>query len=233
MKTNTKLLKAPADNSAETVAVDLEGTLSKGRVWEGMRDFLIQQGREDQYKRFFLRKMPRYALFKLGLLSPQAMKENWIVDQLRLFAGCSAEQMGEMAQYVIEQVIWPARRPAVVAEMLAHLAEGRRVIVVTGQFEPIVAELLRKMDGLEGIGTPLLFDDGLFTGKLAAPLNLGERKAEQLQPFLRDNFIHAAYGDTAADLPMLRLSASPVAVCPDNRLRGEAERHNWRIMEDE
>ena len=75
MTTNTSLLNAPADNTAETVAADLEGTLSTGSVWEGMRDFLIEEGQEQQYKRFFMRKMPRYALFKLGLISAQSMKE--------------------------------------------------------------------------------------------------------------------------------------------------------------
>lgn len=233
MKINASLLHSPAGSTGETVVSDLEGTLSSGSIWEGMRDYLIENGREEEYKRFFLRKMPRYALHKLGLISRQSIKNSWILDQLRLFTGYTAEQMVEMGSYVVEKTLWPNRRQPVVDELLAHREQGRRVIIITGQFEPILSELLRKMDGVEGIGTPLLYEDGLFSGQIAGPLNVGERKAEQLQPFLRDGRILSAYGDTAADLPMLLLSQSPVVVFPDQDLRDEADRHGWRILEDE
>ncbi len=229
--TNASLLFAPAGNSVETVVSDLEGTLAAGVAWEGMRDFLIAEGREQSYKRFFLRKMPRYALFKLGLISRQSMKTNWILDQLRLFRGYSSEEMAQMGEFVVDVCLWPGRRRLVVDELLAHRDQGRRVIIITGQFEPIVEALLSKMEGVEGIGTPLLYDEGVFSGEVAGPLNLGERKAEQLEPFLRDGRILAAYGDTVADLPMMLLAKSPVAVYPDQEMGDEAERRGWRILE--
>jgi phosphoserine phosphatase len=231
MKTNRNLLNHAADNRAETVASDLEGTLSAGTSWEGMRDYLIDQGQEQLYKRFFLRQMPRYGLFKLGLLSREVMKEKWIVGLLRLFSGYTADEMAEMGHQVVENVLWPRRRQVVVDELLAHRAQGRRVIINTGQFEPILAPLLLKMEGVEGIGTPLAYEDGLFNGQLGAELNTGPRKAEQLEPFLRDGRILAAYGDTAEDLPMMILSREPAAVYPDDRLRQEAESRGWRILE--
>ncbi len=231
MKRLANLLKAPANNRAETVAADLEGTLTASITWQGMRDYLFEQGEERRYKRFFLRKMPRYALYRLGLISRQSMKENWILDQLRLFTGYSAEQMILMGSYVVENCLWPGRRQVVVDELLVHQQAGRRVIIISGQFEPILEQLLAKMDGIEGIGTPLHFEDGIFSGEIAAPLNVGQRKAEQLRPFLRDGRIAAAYGDTASDLPMLLLSHSPVAVFPDPELRQQAERAGWRILD--
>ena len=82
---STNLLHAPPGNTAEIVATDLEGTLSSGVAWEGMRDYLFENGRERQYKRFFLRQMPIYALFKLGLVSRDRMKEDWIMGMLALF----------------------------------------------------------------------------------------------------------------------------------------------------
>jgi phosphoserine phosphatase len=231
MNMNGNLLKHAADNTAETVASDLEGTLSAGTTWEGMRDYLIEQGQEQSYKRFFLRQMPRYGLFKLGLLSREVMKEKWIVGQLRLFAGYTVDEMAEMGRWVVEKTVWPGRRQLVVDELLAHRAQGRRVIINTGQFEPVLAPLLLKMAGVEGIGTPLAYEDGLFNGQLGAALNTGPRKAERLEPFLRDGRILAAYGDTAEDLPMMILSREPVAVYPDDGLRREAESRGWRILE--
>ncbi len=215
----------------ETVASDLEGTLSAGTAWEGMRDFLIEQGQEKSYKRFFLRQMPRYGLFKLGLISRESMKKSWIIGQISLFAGYTTAEMAEMGRWVVEKSVWPGRRQIVVDELLAHRAQGRRVIINTGMFEPILSELLLEMEDVEGIGTPLLYEDGVFSGKIAGPLNAGQRKADQLEPFLRDGRILAAYGDTEQDLPMLLLSRSPAAVYPDAGLRREAERLGWRILE--
>ena len=231
MNINGNLLNHPADNAVETVASDLEGTLSAGTSWEGMRDYLIDQGQEQPYKRFFLRQMPRYGLFKLGLINQEVMKEKWIVSQLRLFAGYTVDEMAEMGRWVVEKTLWPGRRQIVVDELLAHHAQGRRVIINTGQFEPILAHLLIKMDGVEGIGTALSYEDGLFNGQISGALNAGQRKAEQLEPFLRDGRILAAYGDTAQDLPMMTLSHEPVAVYPDDGLRREAESRGWRILE--
>jgi len=135
-----------------------------------------------------------------------------------------------MGKWVVEKNLWPGRREVIVDELLAHRAQGRRVIVNTGQFEPILAQLLLKMDGIEGFGTPLAYEDGLFNGEIAGPLNVAERKAEMLQPFLQDGRIFAAYGDTDEDLPMLNLSQTAVAVYPDAGLRLEAERLGWRIV---
>jgi phosphoserine phosphatase len=132
---------------------------------------------------------------------------------------------------LVEQALWPERRQLVVDELLAHRAQGRRVIINTGQFEPVLAELIKNMDGIEGIGTPLAYEDGLFSGRTAGPLNVGDRKAEQLEPFLRDGRILSAYGDTEQDLPMMLLSRTPVAVNPDEALRSEAEKRGWRILE--
>ena len=138
--------------------------------------------------------------------------------------------MAEMGDFVVESCLWPGRRQLVVDELSAHRDQGRRVIINSGQFEPILGALLKKMEGVEGIGTPLLYEEGVFNGEIAGPLNVGERKVEQLEPFLRDGRILTAYGDTAADLPMMLLTQNPVAVYPDQELQEEAERRGWRIL---
>ena len=233
MNNNSSLLHSPANHTAETVASDLEGTLSAGTAWQGMRDYLIDQGREQAYKRFFFRKMPRYFLFRLGVISAESMKQDWIVSLLQLFAGYTVEQMAELGNWVAEKEMWPKRRQAVVDELLAHLEQGRRVLIITGQAEPLLAKLLPKLDGVEGIGTPLVYEDGRFSGRTAGPLNVGPRKVEQLASFARDGHIYSAYGDTGQDIPMLAMSEKPVAVYPDQQLRREAEARGWRILEDE
>ena len=136
-----------------------------------------------------------------------------------------------MATWAVENELWPKRRRDVLAELDQHRQKGRRVIVVTGLFEPYVAALLAKLPGFEAIGTPIIFEDGRLTGELATPFNVGENKVEKLEPFMSGGKIFSAYGDTAADRFMLTVSQHPVAVHPDKTLRQLAQAEGWRILE--
>ncbi|HAR03277.1 MAG TPA: HAD-IB family hydrolase, partial [Chloroflexi bacterium] len=42
--------------------------------------------------------------------------------------------------------------------------------------------------------------------------------------------ILAAFGDTAADIPLLTAARRAVAVAPDKQLREEAQRRGWEIV---
>ena len=48
----TTLLQSLPDPTAVTVATDMEGTLSDGVTWKGLRNYLIANGREADFKRF-------------------------------------------------------------------------------------------------------------------------------------------------------------------------------------
>ena len=106
------------------------------------------------------------------------------------------------------------------------------MLIVTGMFEPLLIALLAHLPGMEAIGTPIVVEEGIFTGELAADFNVGPRKQEQLRSFAaQDGRIFAAYGDTLSDTFMLAFSENPVAVSPDRRLRREALSKGWRILE--
>ena len=230
MVTHSNLLDDKADNTAVVVASDVEGTLSEGAAWRGMRLYLEENGQGEAFKRFLRPRMFKVIQYRLGILRDvRTFKEQWVKDMLHLFAGYSEEQMLAMGQFVTESEVWPNRRQVVVDELLAHQENGRRVILVTGVIEPILRHIAQKM-GVEAIGTPLLYKDGLFTGEMAAPFNTGAYKVEQLQPFLQDGKILSAYGDTAADIPMLQICDEAVAVFPDKALRKTAVANHWRIM---
>lgn len=227
----TTLLQSPAGNAQEVAAFDVEGTLTTGATWAGLRAYLEANGRKEQFQRFLRRKIPGIILFRLHLIRDErAFKERWVQDMLRLFAGYSPAEWVEISQFVVAQALWPKRRPAVIAEIEKHKENGRRVLLVTGVVEPVLAVLSAKL-GVEAIGTPLQWENGRFTGETAAPINTGIRKVEQLEPFARDGQIEAAYGDTAADIPMLQMARHPVAVFPDKKLRKTAQAHNWRILD--
>jgi phosphoserine phosphatase len=191
----------------------------------------VENGRSREYRRFFLRNVPGLFLFRKGWVNERAFKERWILGLLRLFKGYDEAEMAAMAEFVATETLWPTRREVVVNELQAHQANGRTVIIVTGLFEPILQHLAQQLGGFASIGTPLLFENGRFSGNAATPLNIGERKVTQLQTYLQDGQLVAAYGDTVRDIPMLELALEPVAVHPDKELREKAVSLGWRILE--
>ncbi len=214
----------------EIVAADLEGTLTAGQAWRGMRSYLEAHGHAEIFRKFYRRNMPRLVLFRLKLVNGRAFKERWILELLGLFAGCDAAAFAAMADWVVEKQLWPRRRRQVLAELSAHREAGRRVIIVSGLFQPVLDAFTVRLE-FEGLGTAVSFDeDGRFTGQTAEPLNVGDRKVARLRPFLQNGPLYAAYGDTVRDIPMLANSRDAVAVHPDKRLGREAAARGWRII---
>lgn len=230
---NDHLLNAPADPQRPTVISDMEGTLSAGVTWRGMRDYLVAHGREQAVRRFMRGHMPKLVLYRLRLLPhPTAFQREWLLGLLQMFAGQTTAEFTAASTWVVEHELWAKRRQAVVDELLAHHAAGRRVILASGLFEPMLAHFAAQM-GLEAIGTPLRFVDGRFTGEMdTADFNTGEHKAAQARYFIpAGGQLYAAYGDTAADIPLLSLAQHPTAIAPDKGLRQAAVANGWRILE--
>jgi len=227
------LLHTPPDPTLPTVATDLEGTLTAGVTWKGMYNYLRTHERATAARQFYIAHLPAYLSFKLFRGNFGEFKNNWMRDLLRLFKGYSAERLGEMCAWVVEHELWPQRRKTVVTELETHLKAGRRALVVTGMYEPLLEQLIKKLPGLEALATPVVWDNGHFSGELARDFNVGERKRERLRPFARDGKIYAAYGDTHPDVPMLEMSENPVAVYPDKKLRETALARGWRVLDDE
>lgn len=225
------LLQKPAGNDEPVVACDMEGTLSAGVTWKGMRNYLHAHGRRHDFNRFFRSRILQIPLFRLGLIDRREFRERWMVDILALFAGLSQNEFAKASRWVVENELWPRRRRQVIDRLLNHQKAGHRVVVVSGLIEPMLSLFVAKID-VEAIGTPVLYLGKIFSGRTAAPFTTGQRKIEQLQPFLdQEGKLAAAYGDTAADIPMLALSRFPTAVYPDKKLRQHAQRVGWSIID--
>lgn len=74
-----------------------------------------------------------------------------------------------------------------------------------------------------------------FTGRCVEPISYGEGKtilaqqyAQRVGEDLKDCFF---YTDSYSDLDTLKHVGHPVVVCPDQRLRREASRQGWPILE--
>ncbi len=231
------LLQRPPDPATPTVATDLEGTITEGAVERGLRDHLAHIGRGDEARQFYRSHLPGYFFTKLFRRNFQQFKNDWLRGLLLLYRGLPLAEFQEACAWVVENSIWPTRRPPVVAELESHLAAGRRVIIVTGMFDPLLTALLQRIPGAEAIGTAIIVEDAgttgaTFSGRLATDFQIGAAKRENLLPFVPPSGkIYAAYGDTWPDHYMLELAERPVAVAPDKKLRAAALQRGWRILE--
>jgi len=213
------------------IASDLEGTLTSGATWKAIGRYLCQHGQQVRYQLFLGTHLLAVPLVKARLLDEQTYRDRWLSDLAGLLTGMTEAEFAKIAEWVVEDELWPKRRPALVAELDGLRAQGHRVIVSTGAYQP-VAEAFSRRIGAVALGTPLAVRDGRLTGHVDGPTNTGSVKAEGLRRYLAGAALDTAYGDTCADLPMLELSQTPVVVEPEPRLRAIAVQRGWRIMLD-
>jgi phosphoserine phosphatase len=214
------------------VASDLEGTLTTGETWRGLGRYLREAGGwrlATRYRAFFVAHAPAVLLARRGMLDEQAMRLRWMRDLAGLLRGFTVADLARSAEWVVERELWPARREAMIAELAAHRAAGRRVVLVSGTYQPVLEAFARRIDA-EALGTPLELRNGRATGRLAGPITNNRVKIDALRPLLGDDALFAAYGDTPADLPMLELSATPVVVGRNAELLAVAAERGWRSL---
>ncbi|WP_299425759.1 haloacid dehalogenase-like hydrolase [uncultured Meiothermus sp.] len=237
-----------------TLATDLEGTLTTGETWKGMAAWMQAHGRAGPYQAFFYRHLPGAILARLGFGDKRAFQDRFMSGAAGLLAGLGQAELEAVGGWVVTNELWPKRRPEVLEELLSAMRQGQRIILCSATFQPILEAFAQRLgkemgqagpvhqgdDPLSGqagpvhpvvaLGTPLEMVNGVFTGRTLGPVRSGQLKADQLGQFLDGQPLHAAYGDTLPDLPMLELAQSPVAVYPDARLRQLAVERNWRVI---
>jgi len=211
------------------VASDLEGTITAGATWKGIGRYFQTHGRATAYRFFFWSRFSLAPLVKLGLLDEQAFRNRWIADLPQLLRNWALADIQDLAEWVVEHELWPKRRVAIVSELEQHQREGRRVVLASATYQPVLDVFARRINAV-ALGTPLEIIAGQATGRLGGEINAGARKAAQLGAFLQNNTLHTAYGDTLPDVPMLKLSTNPVVVHPDAQLLNIAQAKGWRIV---
>ncbi|MSS72948.1 MAG: HAD family hydrolase [Candidatus Latescibacteria bacterium] len=152
----------------------------------------------------------------------------------RRYRGMEMARLQVMAERLFAEEMTPRLFPEAVARVRAHRARGERVVFVTGSLDFIITPLARHLGVADVIAVRMVEREGRLTGYLTGPPVGDEEKARLIQKFAQaegiDLAASAAYGDSSADLPMLRCVGHPVAVNPGKRLRREAEARGWEIV---
>jgi len=218
------------------VVSDMDGTLTTAETWRGVHQWILANAPSAAARRFITVRLPIVFLARSGLMNKERFRARWLEDQTKLLRGVPAEQLAAMGEWVVEHHLWPARRVAAVTAVQATHAAARQteptteLVLATGGYQPIAAAFAKRLGATIALGTPFEVIDGVATGKLAAPTQSGEEKARATQACAAGGRILAAFGDTAADIPLLKLADRAVAVAPDSALALEAARAGWERL---
>ena len=218
------------------VVSDMDGTLTTAETWRGVHQWIRANYPSAAASRFIAIRLPIVFLARSGLMNKERFRARWLEDQTKLLRGLPAEKLAVMGEWVVEHHLWPARRVEAVTEVQAALARARTVdasaelVLATGGYQPIAAAFAKKLGATIALGTPFEVLNGIATGRLAAPTQSGEEKARAALACAAGGRILAAFGDTAADIPLLKLAERAVAVAPDRALSLEAARVGWERL---
>jgi HAD superfamily phosphoserine phosphatase-like hydrolase len=213
------------------IAADLEGTLTKGETWRGLKAYLEAHGRKRDYDGFIRRHLLDYLGASVGVIPKRRFQTRWITDFPQLFGGATLKEFHAIAAWVTERELLPKLRRAPINELEAAKRGGARVILVSGTYQPVL-EMFAHRFGFEAIGTPLELVNGHLTGRLAGPVNVGAVKCSSLRALIGQRSLTRAYGDTMPDVPML-ISASQAVIVTGNdpALERFATQRGWRRLE--
>ncbi|HUS17463.1 MAG TPA: HAD-IB family hydrolase [Chloroflexia bacterium] len=201
----------------------VEGSLSSGFVRAGRAMHLFSPGRmlQAQFYMLLMRLLPRYA--------PRLRWE----ALLRLLAGHSAADIQRAGRAGLQD-LQRQLKPNVMARLTAHQEQGDTVILLSGGPQDAATVVAEEVGAAAGEGTRPEQRNGVYTGRIGSGINHGPAKARRAATLAAARGVAladcVAYGDSAADIPLLASVGHPVAVDPDPALRAAAQARGWEIL---
>jgi HAD superfamily hydrolase (TIGR01490 family) len=219
------------DEDLDLALFDLDNTLLSGDSDYEWAQFLIERGvieraeYEAKNDRFFLQ-------YKEGTLDIHEFLEFQLAPLARYPRGKLDEWHAEFMRNKIEPII----RAKGVELVRRHLGHGDLCAIVTSTNAFITAPIAREF-GLDLVATELEVRDGRFTGKPSGTPCFREGKITRVEEWLAGQGRILAsftaiwfYSDSQNDLPLLEYVTHPVAVDPDEVLRGVAVKRGWQVI---
>ena len=154
----------------------------------------------------------------------------------------SQAQLKEWHDTFMEEVISGHLRPQAIDLVKRHLDAGDLCCVVTATNSFVTRPIVESFGIEHLIATePETSGDGSlarFTGEVKGIPNFREGKIHNLHAWLTKQKLSLDtlprsyfYSDSMNDLPLLEQVSHPVATNPDDRLRSEAQKRHWPIIE--
>lgn len=208
---------------------DLDGTLLKvnsAELWVRRERRLGRLG-----KRQMAKAVVYLAAYRLGALRI----ENVIREALSTIRDTEEEAMrSEVERWYAEEIARTAA-PGAFPVLQSHRAAGERLVLLTSS-SSYASAVAQEQFGLDDVlCTRYEVRDGRFTGEPVRPICYGEGKVVLAEKLAAERGIDlsqsAFYTDSYTDLPMLLRVGRPAVVNPDPRLRWEARRRRWPVLD--
>lgn len=152
----------------------------------------------------------------------------------REYRGMKKEWLEGLAEHVFRRVIQPSIYPGARGLVDADRQQGFEPVLVTGELDFVLVPVVRFFGFRRLISNSLIYENGVATGEVVAPLIAGEEKVEAVRKVCGEYNVRPAqskaYSDSFSDVPMLEAVGSPVAVNPDRRLRRVALERGWLTL---
>jgi HAD superfamily hydrolase (TIGR01490 family) len=228
---------APVANDSNTLIVakaaaffDVDGTLIDSTIAHYFRYFMFRRLPPLRAKLWYAGFLVRCGYY---MALDRVDRGRLNVVFYRNYAGLPAAEIKSQAVDCFQNVIMPRRFVEAGTCIEEHRLAGRAIVLVTGSLDFIIEPLATEVGAAGVIASRLDERDGRFTGELTGPPMGTEEKARRMREFGAANGIGLAqshaYGDSAADLPMLEAVGSPHAVNPDRKLAAAARARGWPI----
>ncbi len=150
------------------------------------------------------------------------------------FKGVSRDRLEILGDEYCERVLLTHLYPQAREMIEANRDAGLDAVLVTGSPDFIIAPLARRLNIRDFAANRLVFNNGLATGRLHAPIMAGEDKAEWCESYVASRGLSLdscwGYADSYYDLPFLAAMGHAVAVNPDRRLVAAARIRQWPVV---
>jgi HAD superfamily hydrolase (TIGR01490 family) len=216
----------------ELALFDLDNTLLSGDSDYEWAQFLIERGVLDRSE-YEARNDHFFRQYKEGRLDIHEFLDFQLAPLASHPRGQLEQWHGEFMRAKVRPMIRSKGRELV----RRHLDAGHLCAIVTSTNAFITAPIAREFGVEHLLATELETRDGRFTGKPSGTPAFRQGKVTRLAEWLGGrgeslaSFVQSwFYSDSLNDLPLLERVTRPVAVDPDEILRGEALARGWQVI---
>lgn len=214
------------------VLFDLDNTLLAGDSDFEWAQFLIQHGVLDR-ELYEARNQDFYVQYKAGTLDIHAFLD----FQLKPLARHPRQQLDAWHAEFMQQKILPIMSAAAQQLVQRELQSADLLAIVTATNSFVTAPIARAFGISHLIATEPEQLNGEYTGQVSGTPSFREGKITRLHDWLNaqgkalSDFDESwFYSDSLNDLPLLECVTHPVAVDPDETLRGVAIERGWPVL---
>jgi HAD superfamily hydrolase (TIGR01490 family) len=216
---------------------DVDGTLTRTRVWEGIMQYFARRNEKVWARqKFWAYHLPLVFLYRLGLLHQSSFRTPWARNLSWIFKGSSVAEMEQAWAWIAGEFMADYWRADTRALLDAHKAAGDVVFLVSAGPEPLLESFAKALGADHVVGTEHGIANGVFTGEAEGFACIDEYKRikslDKIKQLDLDIDLSAsfAYADSPGDRYLLEMVGNPVATYPDEDLLPLAIEKGWRVF---